>query len=167
MRLRRGWQAPRGNPPGRPYETGPESRAEYDSPAVERTVFEVIWQVAERFGPPRSIGVASVAESGFLVDSSGEPLAPAIAWLSGRMEPQATRWKKRLDPLGLFTRTELHLAPRCTACKLEWRWEKRVRAVPVNRKGSNLAARDSVTMSAVRPQEGRNEVGKPAIVLAR
>jgi hypothetical protein len=40
-----------------------------------------------------------MAESGFLLDSSREPLAPAIAWLEGRMEPQATRWKKRLDPL--------------------------------------------------------------------
>jgi hypothetical protein len=104
VRLRRGRQAPRGSPPGRPHEAVLEGRAEYGAPAVERTVFEVIWQVAERLGPPRAIGVASVAESGFLV---------------GRMEPQATRWKKRLDPLGLFTRTELHLAPRCSACKLE------------------------------------------------
>jgi sugar (pentulose or hexulose) kinase len=64
-----------------------------------------------------------MAEFGFLVDSSGEPLAPAIAWLDGRMEPQASRWKKRLGPLELFTRTGLHLAPRCSAWKLDWRWE--------------------------------------------
>jgi sugar (pentulose or hexulose) kinase len=53
--------------------------AEYDAHAVERAAFEVIRQVAERFGPPRAIGVASMAESGFLVDDSGEPLTPAVA----------------------------------------------------------------------------------------
>ncbi len=64
-----------------------------------------------------------MAESDFLLENSGEPLAPAIAWLSGGMEPQATRWKKCPDPLALFIRTEPHLAQRCSACKLEWRWE--------------------------------------------
>ncbi len=97
--------------------------AEYDAHAVERAVFEAIRQVAERFGPPRAIGVASMAESGFLVDDSGEPLAPAIAWFDGRTAPQATRWKERLDPLDLFSRTGLHLAPRYSACKLEWHRE--------------------------------------------
>ncbi len=97
--------------------------AEYDARAVEHAAFEVIRQVAERFGPPRAIGIASMAESGFLVDGSGEPLAPAIAWFDGRTALQAVRWKKRLDPLELFSRTGLHLAPRCTACKLEWHRE--------------------------------------------
>ncbi len=97
--------------------------AEYDAHAVERATFEVIGQVAERFGPPQAIGVASMAESGFLVDDSGEPLAPAIAWFDGRTAPQAVRWKERLDPIELFSRTGLHLAPRCSACKLEWHRE--------------------------------------------
>jgi xylulokinase len=94
--------------------------AEYEARAVERTALEVIRQVAERFGAPRAIGVASMAESGFLVDDSGEPLVPAVAWFDGRTAPQAARWKERLDPLELFSRTGLHLAPRCSACKLEW-----------------------------------------------
>jgi xylulokinase len=81
---------------------------------------EVIRQVAKQFGPPRAIGVASMAESGFLVDDSGEPLVPAVAWFDGRTAPQAARWKERLDPLELFSRTGLHLAPRYSACKLEW-----------------------------------------------
>jgi xylulokinase len=97
--------------------------AEYDAHAVEHTAFEVIQQVADRFGPPRAIGVASMAESGFLVDDSGEPLTPAVAWFDGRTAPQAARWKERMDPLELFCRTGLHLAPRCSACKLEWHRE--------------------------------------------
>jgi xylulokinase len=97
--------------------------AEYDAHAVERAVFETIRQVAERFGPPRAIGIASMAESGFLVDGSGEPLVPAVAWFDGRTAPQAARWKERLDPFDLFSRTGLHLAPRYSACKLEWHQE--------------------------------------------
>lgn len=97
--------------------------AEYDAPSVERAAFEVIRQAAERFGPLRAIGVASMAESGFLVDESGEPLAPAIAWFDRRTAPQAARWRDRLDPLKVFSRTGLHLAPQSSACKLEWHRE--------------------------------------------
>ena len=64
-----------------------------------------------------------MAESGFLVDASGEPLVPAVAWFDGRTAPQAARWKERLDPFELFSRTGIHLAPRCSACKLEWHRE--------------------------------------------
>lgn len=106
-------------PTRRPREGG----AEYDAHAVERAAFKVIREVAERFGPPRAIGVASMAESSFLVDAAGEPLASAIAWFDGRTAPQAARWRERLDPLELFSRTGLHLAPRYSACKLEWHRE--------------------------------------------
>ncbi|MDP8939660.1 MAG: FGGY family carbohydrate kinase [Actinomycetota bacterium] len=97
--------------------------AEYDAHAVEQTVFGVIRQVAEQFGPPQAIGVASMAESGFLVDVAGEPLAPAIAWFDGRTATQFERWRERLDPLDLFSRTGLHLSSRYSACKLEWQRE--------------------------------------------
>ena len=94
--------------------------AEYDAHAIEHAVLAVIGQVAERFGSPWAIGIASMAESGFLVDGAGEPLAPAVAWFDGRTAPQAARWKERLDPSELFALTGLHLTPRCSACKLEW-----------------------------------------------
>ena len=97
--------------------------AEYDAYEVERSVFEAIRQVAERFGMPQAIGVASMAESGFLLDASCEPLAPAIAWFDGRTAPQAARWKERMDPYELFSRTGLHITPRYSACKLEWHKE--------------------------------------------
>lgn len=100
-----------------------EGGAEYDAYAIERAVFGAIRQVAEQFGSPRAIGVASMAESGFLIDGSGEPLTPAIAWFDGRTAPQAARWKERLEPVELFTRTGLHLSPRSSACKLEWHRE--------------------------------------------
>ena len=97
--------------------------AEYEAHEIERTVLGVIRQVAEQFGPPQAIGIASMAESGFLLDNAGEPLAPAIAWFDGRTASQAERWRERLDPLELFSRTGLHLSPRYSACKLEWHRE--------------------------------------------
>ena len=108
---------------GTPTRRARGGGAEYDAHAVERAVFEAIRQVAEGFGPPRAIGVASMAESGFLIGASGEPLAPAVAWFDGRTAPQAARWKGRLEPRELFSRTGLHLAPRYSACKLEWHRE--------------------------------------------
>ena len=97
--------------------------AEYEAHEIERTVLGVIRQVAEQLGPTQAIGVASMAESGFLVDAAGEPLAPAIAWFDGRTVPQVARWRARLNPLELFSRTGLHLTPRYSACKLEWHRE--------------------------------------------
>lgn len=95
-------------------------RAEYDASAVEQTTFEVVRQVSEEVGPPRAIGITSVGESGFLIDCAGEPLAPAIAWFDERSAPQAARWRERMEPLELFSRTGLHPAPLHSACKLEW-----------------------------------------------
>lgn len=95
-------------------------RAEYDASALEQTTFQVIRQVSEEIGPPQAIGVTSVGESGFLVDRAGEPLAPAIAWFDERSAPQAARWRDRMNPFELFSRTGLHPAPLHSACKLEW-----------------------------------------------
>ena len=112
---------------GAAYRDTPTCRyqggVEYEASEVERVAFEVIREIAERFGPPQAIGIASMAESGFLVDAAGKPLAPAIAWFDGRTALQAERWKERLEPLELFSRTGLHLSSRYSACKLEWHRE--------------------------------------------
>jgi xylulokinase len=94
--------------------------AEYEASAIERVVFEAIRQVSEQVGPPQVIGIAGIAESGFLVDGAGEALAPAIAWFDGRTAPQAARWQERMDSFELFSRTGLCCAPLYSACKLEW-----------------------------------------------
>ncbi|MDQ4128834.1 MAG: FGGY family carbohydrate kinase [Actinomycetota bacterium] len=97
--------------------------AEYDAYSIERAVFGVIEQVSGQVGPPQAIGIASIGESGFLIDSAGEPLVPAIAWFDGRTAPQAAYWQERMGPLDLFSRTELRSAPLYPACKLEWHKE--------------------------------------------
>ena len=98
----------------------PDGGAEYDASAIEQVVFEAIQQVSEQVGPPEAIGIASIGESGFLIDGAGEPLVPAIAWFDGRTAPQAARWRERMDSLELFSRTGIRSAPLHSACKLEW-----------------------------------------------
>ena len=97
--------------------------AEYDASSLERVVMEAMREVSERYGPPRAIGISSIAESGFLVDRAGEALAPAIAWFDGRTAALADRWRERMDPFELFCRTGLHFGPIHSACKLEWHKE--------------------------------------------
>ncbi len=103
-----------------PSRRVPGGGVEYEGRELEGVVFEAIRRVTRRFGPPRVIGVSSMAEAGFLLGSDGEPLAPAISWFDGRPAPQAARWEERLDPPELFGRMGLHLSPRPSACKLEW-----------------------------------------------
>jgi xylulokinase len=98
----------------------PDGGAEYESDALEEAAFGAAREAIERAGPPRAIGIASMAESGFLLGEEGEALAPAMAWFDGRTAPQAERWRERIDAEDLFSRTGLHATPLPTACKLEW-----------------------------------------------
>ena len=98
----------------------PDGGAEYAADALEEAAFGAAREVIDGAGPPRAIGVASMAESGFLLGQDAEALAPAIAWFDGRAAPQADRWRERIDAAELFSRTGLHVTPLPTACKLEW-----------------------------------------------
>lgn len=94
--------------------------AEYDAREIEQAAFETTREVIEKTGSPEAIGVASMAESGFLIGADGEPLTPAIAWFDGRTAPQAARWEERIPAKELFRRTGLRAEPLYTATKLEW-----------------------------------------------
>ncbi|MDF2626213.1 MAG: carbohydrate kinase [Symbiobacteriaceae bacterium] len=67
---------------------------EHDPDAIWEQVTLGIRQVVDTLGAAEidAIAIASVAEEGFLLDSSGKALAPAIAWYDQRTAPQAARW---------------------------------------------------------------------------
>jgi len=98
----------------------PDGGAEYHADSLEDAVFDAAAEAISETEPPQAIGVSSVGESGFLLGEDGAALAPAIAWFDGRAAPQAARWRERLDPKNLFTRTGLHPNPLFSACKMEW-----------------------------------------------
>ena len=94
--------------------------AEYHAGPLEESIFSAAAETIAATGPPRSIGISSVGEAGFLMDEGGAALAPAIAWFDGRAARQAARWRDRLAPSDLFARTGLHPNPLFSACKMEW-----------------------------------------------
>ena len=94
--------------------------AEYEAGELERVAFEAMREAVEEAGPPETIGISGMAESGFLIGDAGNPLSPAIAWFDQRTALQAARWKERLPARELFSRTGLRSTPLSTASKLEW-----------------------------------------------
>jgi sugar (pentulose or hexulose) kinase len=65
-----------------------------------------------------AIGVASMAETGVLVDGRGRPVVPAIAWHDPRGEAEAQRLGRDLD--GFSARVGLPATCLCTLAKYRW-----------------------------------------------
>jgi xylulokinase len=70
-----------------------------------------------------SVAVASVGESGLLLDESGEPTTDMIAWFDNRTRPQAVWLAERIGKDELFARSGLSLQPIFSLCKLLWHRE--------------------------------------------
>jgi xylulokinase len=67
-----------------------------------------------------SVAVASVAESGVLLDAAGRATTDSIAWFDTRTRPQAEWLAERIAPDDLFERTGLSLQPIFSLNKLLW-----------------------------------------------
>ena len=70
--------------------------------------------------PVGAIGVASLAETGVLLDASGAPVAPAIAWHDSRGGVQAERMAAELGAERFAERTGLAPRPLCSLVKYRW-----------------------------------------------
>ncbi|HKH17022.1 MAG TPA: FGGY family carbohydrate kinase [Solirubrobacteraceae bacterium] len=71
-------------------------------------------------GPIGALGVASFAETGVLLNASGEPVAPAIAWHDSRGAAQAERLIAELGGERFSERTGLTPRPLCSLVKYRW-----------------------------------------------
>ena len=71
-------------------------------------------------GPIGALGVASFAETGVLLDASGAPVAPAIAWHDSRGAAQAERLIAELGGERFSERTGLTPRPLCSLVKYRW-----------------------------------------------
>ena len=70
-----------------------------------------------------SVAVASVAESGVLLDAAGRATTDTIAWFDTRTQPQAEWLAQRIGANELFERTGLSLQPIFSLNKLLWHRE--------------------------------------------
>jgi sugar (pentulose or hexulose) kinase len=100
-----------------PWQIVP-SGAEIDPDALLRAALAAATQALDRAGEVVGIGVASMAETGVLLDAHGRPTAPAIAWHDERGAEQAQRIAAELN--GFSARTGLPASPLCTLAKYAW-----------------------------------------------
>jgi sugar (pentulose or hexulose) kinase len=71
-------------------------------------------------GPVAGVGVTSMAETGVLLDPTGRPVAPAIAWHDARGEAEAARLGADLGADRFPARTGLPVRPLWSVAKYAW-----------------------------------------------
>ena len=104
-----------------PWRTAPTG-GELDPNAVieaVRTAVGLARTVASD-GQVLAVGVTGMAETGALLDRSGRPVAPAVAWFDTRAERQAAELVERFGPSGFAERTGLAPARLLSACVHRW-----------------------------------------------
>jgi sugar (pentulose or hexulose) kinase len=67
-----------------------------------------------------AVGVTSMAETGALLDRTGEPVAPMIAWHDSRGEPEADELGMALGPDRFAEHCGLPVSRLCTLSKYRW-----------------------------------------------
>jgi sugar (pentulose or hexulose) kinase len=101
--------------PWRTVPTGAEVDADELLAAAVAAAREAVATAAGRIV---AIGVASVAETGVLLDKDGRPVVPGIAWHDSRGEEQAQRLAQDLPDFA--ARVGLPPTPLCTLTKYRW-----------------------------------------------
>ena len=98
---------------------------------------DVVHLAEERIGPVRvlGVGVAGLAESGVLLDASGKPSAPVIAWFDKRGGPELGRAAARAPalPQQFSRRTGLPWDCQASLAKLLWLQSSGVTLTPGHR----------------------------------
>ncbi|HET8757761.1 MAG TPA: FGGY family carbohydrate kinase, partial [Solirubrobacteraceae bacterium] len=112
-----------------PWRTVPTG-AEVDADALLAAAVAAAREaVAAAGGRIVAIGVASVAETGVLLDRDGRPVVPGIAWHDARGEEQARRLAEDLPDFS--ARVGLPASPLCSLAKYRWLREN----VPASERG--------------------------------
>jgi sugar (pentulose or hexulose) kinase len=71
-------------------------------------------------GPVIGMGVASMGESGVLLDRNGDPVAPVIAWHDSRDEKEVRQLRETFGAAGFARRTGLPLRSQWSLTKHRW-----------------------------------------------
>lgn len=97
----------------------PSGEASFDPEAVWKTVCALIREVTGPAGPVAAIGIASMAETGLLVDRrTGAPRSPFVPWFDTSAEHQAGLIRRRSDPLERFLKTGRRASFKCSLAKI-------------------------------------------------
>ena len=103
--------------------TAEAAAPEYDANSLWQTIVMLVRQLRETLPDGSQIAglaVASMGESGVLVDQDGEPLAPVLTWHDHRTVPWMSWWRQRIAEDDLYRITGLPLDHIYSACKIQW-----------------------------------------------
>ncbi|WP_419837674.1 FGGY-family carbohydrate kinase [Candidatus Poriferisodalis sp.] len=99
---------------------GAEYRAEELWAAACSVLQGVTQQLAVSGHVAAAIAVASMGESGVLVDGAGQSVAPVIAWFDARTEPQAAWWREHVGAERTQAIAAVQPRPVFAAAKMLW-----------------------------------------------
>ena len=95
----------------------------YDAAALWQVSTRLIRDVVQQLGSVQrvaALAVASMGESGVLVDAEGIPLSPVLNWYDPRTVPWNDWWRERLEETAIYQITGLPLDHTYSAHKLLW-----------------------------------------------
>ncbi len=96
---------------------------EYNADTLWETIASLIRQLTETLKPGTRVAglaVASMGESGVLIDKDGGPLVPILTWYDNRTIPWVEWWRQRISEDNLYRITGLPLDHIYSACKIQW-----------------------------------------------
>src|SRR5215216_1344535 len=102
-------------------QRAPSGETYFDPEALWRTASTVIRKVAASAGPIAVIGIASMAETGLLVDRrTGAARSFFVPWFDTSAQPQADIISRHSDPLERYLKTGLRASFKCSLAKVLW-----------------------------------------------
>ncbi len=96
---------------------------EYDAKILWAVSARLVQQVIEKLGPGKNVAglaVASMGESGVLVDKAGSPLTSIPTWHDHRTQSWTTWWRERLTETEIYNITGLPLDYLYSVNKILW-----------------------------------------------
>ncbi|HJR78707.1 MAG TPA: FGGY family carbohydrate kinase [Anaerolineales bacterium] len=99
----------------------PSGETYFDPEALWGTASAVIRKVTAAAGPIASIGIASMAETGLLLDRrTGAARSFFVPWFDTAAQAQADLIRRQSDPLERYLRTGLRASFKCSLAKVLW-----------------------------------------------
>jgi sugar (pentulose or hexulose) kinase len=99
----------------------PSGEAYFDPEALWAAASAVIRKAAASAGSIAAIGIASMAETGLLLDRrTGAARSFFVPWFDTAAQPQADLIRRQSDPLERYLKTGLRISFKCSLAKVLW-----------------------------------------------
>lgn len=102
-------------------QRAPSGETFFDPEALWANASDVIRKAVDAAGPIAAIGIASMAETGLLVDRrTGAARSFFVPWFDTAAQPQANLIRRQSDPLERYLKTGLRASFKCSLAKVLW-----------------------------------------------